>query len=333
MELIKSLKMNMRDYPDVYFFDEGEAIDLQTINGDALIFIGTPDKEKIIQILAVKNHAYYKLKPISDEFLKEFNDDWTIYSLAQEPNRQNLFTQDKKLIKKPPNALDIALRTLAEDLNFPYAQNTITISKDGKSITLSAPEGEEALHPRLRDNLGKKSGFEALNFLQKYGQQLLKEGGLKGEGFILESDNSEGVKGTIRLHDALKLILSSLEPAFKKLSTSIASISSRFFKHPDTSSKRNILNHFETYCYFNWKENLPKKDLIEHWVEDYKKKTKTDENPFTVLMRQRRTGWLSIFNPKLTDSIKLFRELLGKEELPDLLKEAIESKSTHQPKF
>lgn len=88
-----------------------------------------------------------------------------------------------------------------------------------------------------------------------------------------------------------------------------------------TADKKEILNNFwEVYHrYISNKDNqlLSNIDIIKAWVAQYKFDN-NGANPFDTLSQQRYTGCGSIFNPTDTDSIKLFKGLVGKEKVTEL---------------
>jgi hypothetical protein len=109
----------------------------------------------------------------------------------------------------------------------------------------------------------------------------------------------------------LETVLQRIEPVFISVFEKISKISSGFKDSALTPRKSVILESFKDYCLKNFNDSTTSRfDLVKDWIEEYKVKN-GGENPFTVLEKQRRTGILSIFNPKKTASLALFEDFLG----------------------
>jgi hypothetical protein len=305
---------------DVYFFDDKKKIDLNAIDNDALIFIDAPDAPERVEILAVKNKQYYTLILPTLQEREKIGEEWSEV-LREKPT----FIDHKLVIPEKDFIIALSIDIIMGMLNFPYTRIGIDISEDGTSIHIpKEEEGEGELQPILKANAGRTlSGFEAINFIRQSKEELAQGQSFMGYRRTGKHYGSEYL--------ALNPILQSVTPSFKNLCTEINTITKRFSKSPLTESKKEVLTDFTNYCCWHLDENTSKADLIENWVASYKK-THGDENPFTILMQQRRTGILSIFNPKLTDSIKLFKKFLEKEPLPNSLKEIVKGTPAPHPK-
>ncbi|MFC3909166.1 hypothetical protein ACFORL_08790 [Legionella dresdenensis] len=129
----------------------------------------------------------------------------------------------------------------------------------------------------------------------------------------------------------IEIVLKTQHRIYDYLFDKIKYISTRFLESQLTPKKTQILESFKHYCLTNAENGMSRTELVEGWHRNYVKHN--DENPFDTLKLHRRIfqGFLSIFNPDKTESIKLFEKYLKNEVISDYLKESMYSCSASIP--
>jgi hypothetical protein len=290
-------------FPNIYYFNQESDIKLDAIEGNALILIGT--SKSIERILAVKDHQYYKLHATFEELQNSIQEEWQI--LVQFLKIEEIF-KEGKLITEDDHVISFK-SFMASQFGFPYRDSLAILN--GRTLTIRS-QGIGELHPLLKGNDNYQlEDYEALNFLRKFNES---------------QDVFRYANVGHNYYSIVRSLLQAIEPSFKKLCLRVVKVGNRFMNsNPElTFQKMDILDDFERYCCLYFNKDQPRAELLENWVGAYQAQAKhKDQNPFVILMQQRRTGILSFFNPKLTDSIKLFKEFLHGEKPPPSLKAAI----------
>lgn len=147
---------------------------------------------------------------------------------------------------------------------------------------------------------------------------------------LREIKNSEEYRGLLccSINDDVVPIEQMIVVALKAKSeymsffNGINSIINHFLYSPLTEKKEEILKDFQNYCVDHVDADTDRVKLVSDWHKAYLN-SHPNVNPFDILRQHRRTGFLSIFNPEKTDSIKLFDTYLQGLELPEDLKTLI----------
>jgi len=155
---------------------------------------------------------------------------------------------------------------------------------------------------------------------------------------LREIKNSEEYRGLLccTINDDVVPIEQMIVVAMKQKSeymsffNGITSIINHFLYSPLTEKKEEILKDFQNYCVDHVDADTDRVKLVSDWHKAYVN-THPNVNPFDILRQHRRTGFLSIFNPEKTDSIKLFDTYLQGLELPEDLKILISGTEPTQP--
>lgn len=290
--------------PNLYYFDnksQFKQFKLKNIEGNAIILIGNS-----VKVVLVKNKIQQDIVDIDPEVQTFITDSWN------EIHYSKLSAKTGKIITELP-VLQKLIKDIAEKLDFPYAHISIKLSRDGKLISFLDDKNIPLQHPLLEEKGDSAYGFKALEFMRHRDAQ---------QCILYKVYKRDDLQPPL---EAMEVILKSLNPTYKNLFDGIPKITRRFSQSSKdlTKAKTEILKDFKQYCCLNAEDGMKPADLVEGWVLTYKNKPvikykdKFVENPFTVLLEQRRTtGPLSIFSqPSKTDSIKLFEQFIGKKNI------------------
>lgn len=342
----------------LYYFGKYDDINVQKIDGNAIVFVDMPSND---QDNNVERTAYFVR---NNQFFLD-GDSGNIKTAVVFLSRKNIDSLTKNCqadgrveIEDHPYDhcvmnLSRITRVLAKQEYFPYPHTRLRFSKDGKSLVsvyrsnmagliverFNSDSNLNDIHPILKEYFQIKDqpsyniltllykikaspDFELCNDYWQYGGMPL--------GFGLTYGGSQQVtidKMITAAHRAMGTKLMFF-PDFEK---NIEKISQQFKHSSLTPLKERTLNDFKTFYNSN-KNNpalMPHSVLIRSWIDHFKENN-NKQNPFSILNSQRRTGYLSIFNPKITNSTKLFYKLLAGEMIPRSLNNLMLARPSHQ---
>lgn len=340
---MKTRKNNSSDFPispNLYYFNRLEDVDLNQIEGNAIVFVEIGRLTRFVK----DNRFVEKEVEYFDRSLN--NDSWHWMKEKRQENGQ-IKLEDKPAFWEWHRL--ITIEELTRGNHFPYVHTTLSLSITGRSINLESvfqngwhiiPSTlEHNIHPILKEALQKADdpSYNLLTLLYKL--KASPDVAQSIDGLYQEvrpypiSRLQKGRRDRLTLDEMIDIVHKAMGTkfmsfaAFKKEKNKIIE---RFDQSKLTPQKAAIYDDFENF-YKNNKndpDQMPRSVLIENWVKDYEAHH-DNENPFTILNKQRRTGPLSIFNPGTTASIKLFNKFLAGEIIPPTLRQIMQGDSVN----
>ena len=350
---------------DVYYFESFDLIDLSKINGDAILLVGESPLDSSKQNENVNHPGPQKNQTLTTAYFvknQQFvtgpdnqpktalwridNPKWKFIKNNHDKRKHDiLFVKDHRKILN-----DISL--LAKVAEFPYQAITATFSKKADSITLKRlvytsthqyqfidPTTEDNIHPVAKDYLTRKNhdDYNSLSFLYALKADptslttinLSQEGGIKiGLGAERGSFHEVTVDEMIDfIRKENKAYLN-----FDEVKARISEIEKRTYSSRELHRrKEKIFTDFQQFyaAHASDPTMLSRARLVESWANDYMNRNK-NENPFTVLSQQQRTGFSAFFSPDKTNSMKLFDKFLYGEVVSHELTELMQANKTEE---
>lgn len=279
----------MKNRPYIYCFNHINDCKLAEIDGNAILFIGSPSaRDKTVYY--VKNHQM-----VEDNFLPK-----KVMLTKMENNFLINNYQPNGMISYDDTQDE--LEALLLSLNFPYPRCSITLSDNALSIDINLNYKDKDNVHLLLSNYNPKQK-DLLTFLRE----------IKTTPDAMQSISFYRKGGTaIDVDDMIDLVLQAKNPFYSTVFKKIEYIGSRFKESPLTAQKKAILQDFRLYCGQHAAKGTERLELFKSWLEDYCERNQDKEDPIDILAKHRRTSF-SIFNPSKTDSIKLLEDFIGQE--------------------